>query len=128
MPSVEEEFGSGGMILLHPFEKWKHSPPINIVSIVVYQWCFYLFLFLLELSQDYAAKEVIGKVMQNLPEDTRYEQFENEHLIHDHGARYSDYTEKLQSLYPECKSYRLYTNILIYTMLLLPTYIHISIR
>merc|ERR1712020_200442 len=37
-----------------------------------------------------------------LPEDTRYEQFENEHLIHDHGARYSDYTEKLQSLYPEC--------------------------
>ena len=76
---------------------------IHIVSIVVYQWCFYLFLFLLELSQDYAAKEVIGKVMQNLPEDTRYEQFENEHLIHDHGARYSDYTEKLQSLYPECK-------------------------
>ena len=59
--------------------------------------------FILELSQDNAAKEVIGKVMQNLPEDTRYEQFENEHLIHDHGARYSEYTEKLQSLYPECK-------------------------
>ena len=90
-----------------------------IVSIVVYQWCFYLFLFLLELSQDNAAKEVIGKVMQNLPEDTRYEQFENEHLIHDHGARYSDYTEKLQSLYPECKFYRYYTNILKYTMILL---------
>ena len=59
--------------------------------------------FILELSQDNAAMEVIGKVMQNLPEDTRYEQFENEHLIHDHGARYSEYTEKLQSLYPECK-------------------------
>ena len=71
--------------------------------------------YLLELSQDNAAKEVIGKVMQNLPEDTRYEQFENEHLIHDHGARYSDYTEKLQSLYPECKFYRYYTNILKYT-------------
>ena len=94
---------------------------IHIVSIVVYQWCFYLFLFLLELSQDNAAKEVIGKVMQNLPEDTRYEQFENEHLIHDHGARYSDYTEKLQSLYPECKFYRYYTNILKYTMILLST-------
>ena len=74
--------------------------------------------FILELSQDNAAKEVIGKVMQNLPEDTRYEQFENEHLIHDHGARYSDYTEKLQSLYPECKFYRYYTNILKYTMIL----------
>ena len=57
--------------------------------------------------------------MQNLPEDTRYEQFENEHLIHDHGARYSEYTEKLQSLYPECKFYRYYTNILKYTMILL---------
>ena len=81
-------------------------------------WYFNTFLFvfiLLELSQDNAAKEVIGKVMQNLPEDTRYEQFENEHLIHDHGARYSDYTEKLQSLYPECKLYRHYTNILNYT-------------
>ena len=75
--------------------------------------------FILELSQDNAAKEVIGKVMQNLPEDTRYEQFENEHLIHDHGARYSEYTEKLQSLYPECKFYRYYTNILKYTMILL---------
>ena len=94
---------------------------MKTLSIVVYQWCFYLFLFLLELSQDYAAKEVIGKVMQNLPEDTRYEQFENEHLIHDHGARYSDYTEKLQSLYPECKFYRYYTNILKYTMILLST-------
>ena len=79
--------------------------------------------FILELSQDNAAKEVIGKVMQNLPEDTRYEQFENEHLIHDHGARYSEYTEKLQSLYPECKFYRYYTNILKYTII--PTYIHI---
>ena len=80
---------------------------------------------MLELSQDNAAKEVIGKVMQNLPEDTRYEQFENEHLIHDHGARYSDYTEKLQSLYPECKLYRHYTNILNYTMII--TYLHTHI-
>ena len=119
MPSVEEEFGSGGMTLIQQFEQWEKY--INDISIY-----FYLLLFLLELSQDNAAKKVIGKVMQNLPEDTRYQQFENEHLIHDHGARYSDYTEKLQSLYPECKLYRHYTNILNYTMiLLLLMYIHI---
>ena len=77
----------------------ENNNPHCIVCCIIFQYIF----ILLELSQDNAAKEVIGKVMQNLPEDTRYEQFENEHLIHDHGARYSDYTEKLQSLYPECK-------------------------
>ncbi len=43
MPSVEEEFGSGGMILLQLFEQWKHeycSLYINAFSIY-----FYLFLF-----------------------------------------------------------------------------------
>ena len=32
----------------------------------------------------------------------------NEELHHHHGSKYSDYTEKLQSLYPKCKIFKWY--------------------
>ena len=39
MPSVEEEFGSGGMILLQLFEQWEHD-----IS-MIFQYIFICFYF-----------------------------------------------------------------------------------
>ena len=58
---------------------------------------------LLELSQNQSAKDKINQVIENMNDAVTNDEIERENLqTHHHGSLYSDYTEKLQSLYPEC--------------------------
>ena len=68
--------------------------------------CFPLFLYS-ELSQNNSAQDSIDQVIQNMNDAVTNDQMGQENLHHNHGSKYSDYTEKLQSLYPECKFLRL---------------------
>ena len=56
-----------------------------------------------ELSQNNSAQETIDQVMQNMNAVVSNDEMGIENIEHRHGSKYSDYTEKLQSLYPECK-------------------------
>ena len=48
MPSVEEEFGSGGIILLHPFEQLEHRFCISMM----FQYIFiFAFIFIRVISR-----------------------------------------------------------------------------
>ena len=63
----------------------------------------YLFLIIIEISYNNSAQENIDQVIQNM-NNVEIDPVENDDMHHHHhGSRYSDYTEKLQSLYPKCK-------------------------
>ena len=55
----------------------------------------------LEISSIHSGPENIDEVIQNMNDVVIANDPVEE--IHHHGSRYSDYTEKLQSLYPKCK-------------------------
>ena len=57
----------------------------------------------IELSQNSSAQDSIDQVIQNMNDAVTNDQMGQENWDHNHGSKYSDYTEKLQSLYPECK-------------------------
>ena len=101
MPSVEEEFGSAGNIYIFV---WTYKCYSTLVSINQY---FIVLYHILEVSYNNSGPENIDQVIQNMNNVV----IANDPVedIHHHGSRYSDYTEKLQSLYPKCKFLCYYT-------------------
>ena len=61
------------------------------------------FFLFIELSQNNSARDAFDAIIELANEEVINEQSGSASLGHHHGALYSDFTEKLQSLYSECK-------------------------